>query len=47
MKSLKITDEVHELLKNYCKEYNLKINSWVESIIKNQIKNDKRKTSLR
>lgn len=47
MKSLKITDEVHELLKKYCKENNLKINSWVESIIKNKIKNDKRKTSLR
>jgi len=47
MKSLKINDEIHNILKNFCKENNLKINSWVESLIKKEIKNDKRKTSLR
>ena len=44
MKSLKIADDVHNLLKKYCKERDLKINSWVESLIKNKIKDDKRKT---
>lgn len=45
MKSLKISDETHELLKKFCKENDLKINAWIETIIKNKIKNDKGKTS--
>lgn len=47
MKTLKINDDIHEILKKYCKENNLKINSWIESLIKNKIENDKRKRSLR
>ena len=46
MKTLKITDETHEILKKYCKDNNLKINSWIESLIKNKIKNDKGKRSI-
>lgn len=43
MKSLKISNETHDILKKYCKINNLKISSWVEELIKNKIKNDKRK----
>lgn len=45
MKSLKISDELHSELKNYCKENAFKINSLVEILIKNRLKNDKRKAS--
>jgi len=45
MKSLKISDETHEELKKFCKEKDLKINAWIETIIKNKIKDDKRKRS--
>lgn len=39
-KSIKITEKTHELLKNYCKNNNLKLNSWVESLIKNKLEKE-------
>jgi len=32
-KSIKITEKTHKILKDFCKKNNLKINSWVESLI--------------
>lgn len=45
MKSLKITEKTHNLLKLYCNENSLKMNLFVENLIKNKIENDKRKES--
>lgn len=38
MKTLKISNELHEKLKEYCKHRNLKMNLWVETLIKNNVK---------
>lgn len=38
MKTLKISKDVHKKLKDYCKNNNLKMNLWVENIIKNNLK---------
>lgn len=38
MKTLKISNELHEKLKEYCKKYNLKMNLWTETLIKNNLK---------
>lgn len=43
IKSLKISKETHNILKIYCTKNSLKMNLWVENLIKNKIKNDKRK----
>jgi len=45
MKSLKITEKTHNILKLYCNENSLKMNLFVENLIKNKIENDKRKES--
>lgn len=44
VKSVIISGEIHEMLKNFCKMKNLKISGFVESLISNYISN-KKKTS--
>jgi len=44
LKNLKISEELHTELKIYCSKNLLKLNLWVEKILKekiNQIKNEK------
>lgn len=42
MKNLKISKNTHKLLKTYCNKNLLKINEWVDKLIKNTIKNAKK-----
>jgi len=37
MKTFKITEELHSVLKKYCKDNNLKMGGWVENIIKDYL----------
>jgi hypothetical protein len=41
MKNLKITDEAHKLLKQYCDENYLKISEWISNEIMELIENMK------
>lgn len=36
-KTIKIDTDTHDKLKKYCKKHNLKLNSWVNSLIFSQI----------
>ena len=45
MKSLKITEETHKELKSYCKKNSLKMNLYVENLIKKTLYCDKREES--
>ena len=42
MKTLKISEETHTKLKIYCAKNKLKINEWVDILIKNNIKDAKK-----
>ena len=37
MKTFKISDELHSFLKKYCKDNNLKMGRWVESIVEDYL----------
>jgi len=38
MKTLKIDEELHTILKKYSKDNTLKLNEWVENIIRKEFK---------
>ena len=38
MKTLKISDELHTIIKSFCKEEGFKLNIWVEKQLKEKIK---------
>jgi len=40
MKTIKISKEIHNILKDYCKENNLKLGHWIEFILKEYTKNN-------
>jgi hypothetical protein len=41
IKNIKISPEVHEILKNYCDENNLKMYKFLESLIKKNCQKEK------
>ena len=42
-KNLKITDEVHTKLKEFCQKHNLKLSDWASSVLLKEIKNEAKK----
>lgn len=44
-KTLKITEETHSLLRKYCQIHSLKINDWVDKLIKSNIDTHAKKTN--
>ena len=40
MKSLKLDDQLHIFLKEYCRKNNLKMGHWIESILLDYLKNN-------
>jgi len=45
VKTLKISDETHKKLKDYCSIHLLKMNEWVDKILKEYIKKNEQKTN--
>lgn len=43
-KAFLVSEDTHGIVKEYCKQHNIKINMWVDSILKNTItpSNDKK-----
>lgn len=36
-KAFLVTDDTHSIVKHYCKQHNIKINMWVDNILRNYI----------
>lgn len=44
-KAFLVTDDTHSIVKHYCKQNNIKINMWVDNILKNYLNNNKIKNA--
>ena len=45
LKTIKVSEEMHKIIKIYCANNDLKVIDFIESLVKNKIKNDNNQIS--
>ena len=46
MKTIKITDEAHKVMKEYCKENHLKMLYWASDVLKEKIEDEQEENKV-